>query len=130
MERSQKRHAYYPVRCPGCGDVVNLLVGNSVTVTVQVHNVPACNGTFYYRCWIERGLPLPRVEFLAPANAMEVMLQPHGGPRPPAPDDPTSAPSPSPRFDLPTDTASPGASSRRASAASKQQSAAPRSRPR
>lgn len=128
MERSPKKSAYYPIRCPGCGDVVNLLVGNSVTVTVQVHNVPGCNATFYYRCWIERGLPLPRVEFLAPANAMEVVLQPHGGP-PPAADDPLAAPPPSPRLDLTRDEGSRGAFSR-APSATERPPAAPRRRAR
>lgn len=53
MERSQKRAVHYPVRCPGCGDVVNLVVGNSTAVIVHVHNVAGCNRTLYYRCWIE-----------------------------------------------------------------------------
>lgn len=101
MERSQKRPAYYPLRCPGCGDVVNLLVGNSTAVIVHVHNAPGCSRTLYYRCWLERGLPLPRVEFFAHANAMEMTLQPHGGSRP---DDPQSAPPPSPQLDAPTGT--------------------------
>jgi hypothetical protein len=96
MERPQKKPAYYPARCPGCGDVVHLLVCNSATITVQLHNVSACNTTFYYRCWIEHGLPLPRVEYLSPANAMQVTL--HGGARnATSNEDPSPAP-PSPHL--------------------------------
>src|SRR5258707_12003220 len=102
MDRSPTKTAYYPVRCPGCDGVVNLLVGNSLTVTVQIHNVPACTTTFYYRCWLERGLRLPRVEFLAAANAMEMMVQPHGDAPDPTPNDPPPPPPRSPHLDVST----------------------------
>jgi hypothetical protein len=114
MERSQKKPTHYPVRCPSCGDVVNLLVLNSATVTVHVHNVPTCNTTLYYLCWLERGLPLPRVEFLAPANAMEITLQPYN-PRPSPADDPSLPSAPSPRFPPPPSSTS-AASTREAPA--------------
>jgi hypothetical protein len=44
-----------------------------------MHNVEGCNKTMHYRCWLEHGFPLPRVEFLSTPNAMQVMLQPAPG---------------------------------------------------
>ncbi len=81
MERAQRKMMFYPARCPGCDDVVHLIVGTSVTVRVQVHSVVGCGVPFYYRCWIEEGFPVPRVEYLARENAMRVTLQPHSGER-------------------------------------------------
>ena len=92
MERSQNKRIYCPARCPGCGDVVHLLVSNSGTVTVQMHNARGCNLTFHYRCWIEDGLPLPRVEFLDPKNAMHFTLHPHGEKPEPATNESPSPP--------------------------------------
>jgi hypothetical protein len=74
MARPLKKAAHYPVRCPGCEGVVHLPVGDSQTIRLFLHNVRACNKPFHYRCWRERGFPLPRVEFLADANAMSALM--------------------------------------------------------
>jgi hypothetical protein len=79
MERPSRKHSQRPARCPGCGNIVHLVVGHSGTVFVFIHNDNGCNTRFYYRCWIENGLPLPRVEFLDEANAMHFTLHPHKG---------------------------------------------------
>jgi hypothetical protein len=78
MNRSKPKHSFRPARCPGCDYAVHLLVGNSSTITVQVHTARGCNETLYYRCWIEQGLPIPRVEFVDPQNAQHFTLRPHG----------------------------------------------------
>lgn len=114
MERSHPKLAYYPVRCPGCDGIVNLLVGNSLTITVQLHNVPDCNATFYYRCWLERGLRLPRVEFVAADNAMEMTLHPHGDTPVPSTASPPSTPPRSPHLDASVRARAPKGSARRA----------------
>ena len=92
MERSARKYSLRPARCPGCGQLVHLLVGHSGKITVHMHNTDGCNKTFYYRCWIENGLPLPRVEFLDEANAMHFTLHPHQGDSEPIP---AASPSPS-----------------------------------
>ena len=77
MDRSTRKETFFPARCPGCDGVVHLLVGNSGQVTVQMHNVRGCGITFFYRCWIEQGLPLPRLEFIDLQNAKHFTLHPH-----------------------------------------------------
>ena len=99
MERAQRKHAYYPVKCPGCSDIVHLLIRNSLAVTVHIHKAEGCNKIFYYRCWIEQGLPLPRVEFFSTPNAMQVPLQPHADPTSDDGAPPVAPPSPHPQTD-------------------------------
>lgn len=71
-----------PALCPSCGKPLTLIVASSFTITTQVHTRRGCNATLYYRCWIERGLPVPRVEFLDEANATKALLDKKSGRRP------------------------------------------------
>jgi hypothetical protein len=105
MDRSSNKLVRRPARCPSCGSVVQLLVSHSGRVTVQFHNVNGCNKTFFYRCWIEDGLPLPRVEFLDEKNAMHFALHPQpNGDDPATTDTPTPVPiSASPRSPAPSE---------------------------
>ena len=69
-------YVIFPGTCPICHAPAKLLVGDRTTVSPTVHG-GGCNGLFYYRCWLQEGLALPRVEYLAPGNAMKLMLE-HG----------------------------------------------------
>ena len=78
MREEVQTYARYPSKCPNCNLVTFLFVADDKTVTTQIHNGsdrhPGCASVFQYRCWVELGLPLPRVEFLSAANAMAMML--------------------------------------------------------
>ena len=74
---ARRLYSLFPARCPLCSYVTNIVVGHQLKVTLQVHN--RCHGVIYYRCWIAENCPVPRVEFLDPANAMELMLRRDGG---------------------------------------------------
>jgi hypothetical protein len=62
MEPLSGRHSFFPARCPRCSGIVHLLVDSSARITLHLHNTLGCNCTFHYRCWLEPGSPLPRLE--------------------------------------------------------------------
>ncbi len=66
MRSFECAHVFCPARCPGCGDVVHLIVGSRGTLTAQVHNKTNCDRLFQYRCFIEEGAVLPTIEFVTP----------------------------------------------------------------
>ncbi len=80
MPNAPRKTISRPALCPSCGKPVTLLVASSLSITTQVHNGRSgCNATVYYRCWIEQGLRLPRVEFFDEANATRMMFDKSSG---------------------------------------------------